>query len=92
MDTANVEPGMRNYGRFKSQLAPRLQAQSGPGSNPIAGLHPYRLHRAYLAASRMGSSRLEQLSWRVLQTELRLKGDSGAPNAALAELVVELAR
>ena len=92
MEAQDVEPGIRNYSRFKSRLAPRLQAPSATGTNPIAGLHPYRLHRAYLAASRIGRERVDRLSWKVLRTEQRLKGESGSPRAALSELVVDLAR
>ncbi len=82
----------RNYNRFKSQVAPRLQAPLPEGhDNPIGGLHPYRLHRVYLAASRLDRARAARLPWRVLETEARLKGESGDPDVALAELVCEMA-
>jgi hypothetical protein len=58
---------------------------------PLADLHPYRLHRAYLAASRIGAPILQGLPARVLETELRLKGESGDPDAALTELIAFLA-
>jgi DNA polymerase III delta subunit len=92
----NLRPGVGNYGQFKSALAPRIQKGlqtdgGGEEKNPLSGLHPYRLHRAYMAASRMNPKYLGKLPWRVLETEIRLKGDSGDPDAALSELVAELA-
>lgn len=83
--------GVRHYGRFKDTVAAQLQ-QPLPGDepNPLAGLHPYRLHRVYLAASRLGGTSLAELPWRVLETETRLKGESGDPDVALAELVSAL--
>ena len=59
--------------------------------SPLAGLHPFRLHRAYLAASGMDEAYLARLPWRVLETELALKGESGDPAAALGELLAEVA-
>ena len=91
MQVAGVQPGERNYGRFKSSLAPRLQAEVEDGENPLAGIHPFRLHRAYLAASRMPPELLRGLTWKVLETELRMKGDSRDAETALAVLVSELA-
>lgn len=87
-----VRPGERSYPRFKSTVAPKLQGElAGGGKNPLAGLHPFRLHRAYLAASRMDAQALGILPARVLEVEMRLKGESGAPRVALAEFVGELA-
>ena len=87
-----ARPGERSYPRFKSTVAPRLQGElSGGGRNPLAGLHPFRLHRAYLAASRMPPEALRGLPARVLEVEMRLKGESAAPRVALAEFVGELA-
>ena len=87
-----VKMGQQHYGRFKSQVAPRLQVESAGGvSNPIAKLHPFRLHKAYLAASRVPEDRLLRLPARVLEVELRLKGDSRAAETALADFVAELA-
>ena len=91
MSVFGVAPGMRSYPRFKSTLAPRLQAEVADGENPLKGLHPFRLHRAYLAASRMPPELLGTLPWKVLQTELRMKGDSRDAATALALLVTELA-
>ncbi len=88
---AGVRPGERSYPRFKERLAPALQSDLDGRKNPLAGLHPFRLHRAYLAASGMPEPYLARLPWRVLQTELALKGESGDPEAALAELVAEVA-
>lgn len=87
-----ARPGERSYPRFKSTVAPSLQGDlSGGGKNPLAGLHPFRLHRAYLAASRMPPEALQGLPSRILEVEMRLKGESGAPRVALAEFVAELA-
>ncbi len=84
--------GVGHYGRFKSQVAPALQAElEGGAGNPLAGVHPFRLHRAYLAACRWPPAKLAGLPGRVLETELRLKGESGRPMAALATLVADLA-
>jgi hypothetical protein len=92
MRLARVVPGERNYNRFKSAIAPRLQGELPDGSkNPLAGLHPYRLHRAYLAASRIPEPMVTRLPWRLLQTEMMLKGESDDPDAALADLVAHLA-
>ena len=85
-----VPPGEANYQRFKTQLAPRLQGEIAGGKNPLAGLHPFRLHRAYLAASRMPERLLAELPGEVLTTELQLKGMSGEPDAALARFVAQL--
>ena len=90
VEVAGVEPGERNYNRFKDRQAPKLQAGVGE-FKPLADLHPYRLHRAYLAAGRIGAPILHGLPARVLETELRLKGESGDPDAALTELIAFLA-
>ncbi len=88
IDLYGVPAGVRHYGRFKDSLAAQLQ-QPLPGDEPnlLAGLHPYRLHRVYLAASRLGKVALDDLPWRVLETELRLKGESSDPDVALTELI-----
>lgn len=86
-----VPPADRDYNRFKTRWAPLLQAPDPelPG-NPLAGLHPFRLHRAYLLAARLPEPLLARLPWHVLETERRLKGDSAEPASALAELVLRL--
>jgi len=92
MTLAGVRPGMGHYPRFKDQVAPRLQAElPGGRKNPLAGLHPYRLHRAYLAAGRLPADLVDSLPARVLATELELKGESGDPDTALSHLVARLA-
>lgn len=87
-----VAPNERNYRKFKDVVAPRLQAAlpSGSGS-PLASLHPYRLHRAYLVAGRLSGSRLAALPARVAETEELLKGGSSCPDTALIAFVAELA-
>lgn len=94
IDVAGVPRGETSYPRFKSKLAPKLQGElpdSGSEYRPLGQLHPFRLHRAYLAASRMAPSELALLPARVLETELRLKGESSDPDAALAAFVSWLA-
>ncbi len=92
LEAASLPRGESRYGSFKARIAPALQEKRpGGGENPLAGLHPYRLHRAYLAASRLPEESLKGLVSRVLETELRLKGESGSPDAALALLISELA-
>ncbi len=87
-----VRPGEANYGRFKGGLETRLKAAvPGGGKNPVASLHPYRLHRAYLAASRLPAAVLASLPAWVLDTEMQLKGESGDPDTALSHLVARLA-
>lgn len=92
MDLHGVRPGVGNYGRFKSSLAPRLKADlPGGHENPVASLHPYPLHRAYLAASRLPREVLDALPAWVLETELELKGESNQPDVALAHLLTRVA-
>ncbi len=92
LEAGRVRRGERSYPRFKSEIAGTLQEPLGDERpNPLTGLHPYRLHRAYLAASRMPAGRLAALPARALDTELRLKGESAAPEVALAALLAELA-
>ena len=77
---------------FKKQIAPRLQAELANGSpSPVAGLHPYRLYRAFTVASRVSPDVVRDLPAKVLETELRLKGESGQPDVALSSFVCDLA-
>ncbi|HTQ80299.1 MAG TPA: hypothetical protein VMM92_09900, partial [Thermoanaerobaculia bacterium] len=92
MRLSRVPGGEESYPRFKDRHAPSLQAALPTGGkNPLAGLHPYRLHRAYLAASRMPEPLLAQLPALVLDTELLLKGESTEADAALAQLLTRVA-
>ena len=92
MRAQRIPGGERNYGRFKSSHAPALQgALKTGGKNPLAGIHPFRLHRAYVAASRLPERELNQLPWRVLETELLLKGEGTDADAAIQQLIVRLA-
>lgn len=92
MRAARVPAGESNFGRFRDRLAPSLQGElPGGGKNPLAGIHPFRLHRAYLAASRLPEPMLARLPADVLETELQLKGESGEADAALADLVARVA-
>lgn len=86
-----VPPGVASYNQFKSRWAPKLQAEPPQGGkNPLGGLHPFRLHRAYMAASRLRREELPRLPWRVLETELRMKGDTTDADAAVTALISHL--
>jgi hypothetical protein len=92
MRAARVPGGDANFARFRDRLAPALQGElPGGGKNPLAGLHPFRLHKAYLAASRLPEPMLARLPADVLDTELQLKGESAEPDSALADLVARVA-
>jgi DNA polymerase III delta subunit len=89
---SQVPRGEGNYSRFKSRIAPVLQDDlPAGGRNPLAGIHPYRLHRAYLAACRMPAGRSETLPRQILEAEMQMKGESSQPEAALTHLVSSLA-
>ena len=93
MKVAGVRPGDRNYNRFKSRGAPALQGDlPGGAKSPVAGIHPYRLHRAYLAASRLSDKTAAALPGWVLDTEVRVKGDSGDPDVAVGHLMARVAK
>jgi DNA polymerase III delta subunit len=93
MRVARVPAGEANYARFKSQHAPGLQSEIPTGGkNPLAGLHPFRLHRAYLAACRLPEPFLARLPADLLEAELQLKGESGEADVALARLVARLSQ
>ena len=93
MRVARVPAGEGNYARFKTQHAPGLQSEIPTGGkNPLAGLHPFRLHRAYLAACRLPEPFLSRLPADLLETELQIKGESGEADVALARLVARLSQ
>jgi hypothetical protein len=91
MRLARIPAGEANYSRFAARLAPALQAELPAGRNPLAGVHAWALHRAYLAAGRLPEAVAARLPWEVLETELQLKGESAEADSALARLVVHLA-
>jgi hypothetical protein len=93
MRVARVPGGESNYGRFKNTHAPALQGEIPTGGkNPLAGLHPFRLHRAYLAASRIPEPLLAKLPSDLLEAEFQLKGESGEADVVLARLVARLSQ
>lgn len=93
MRVARVPAAEASYARFKSQHAPALQGEIPlGGKNPLAGLHPYRLHRAYLAASRLPEPFLAKLPSDLLETEMQIKGESGEADVAIARLVGRLSQ
>ena len=83
----------RNYGNFDKRYFQKLVGPlPGIESNPLKGSRSaYPLFKAYQAAARLPLSAIERLPDLVLETERRLKGDSGEPDAALANLVLALA-
>jgi len=92
MRVHEVPASVRGYDTFKSQWAPRLQADlAGGEKSPLAGLNPFRLFKAYQTACKVPEADAATLPWLVLETELRLKGGSDDPDAALAHLVTHLA-
>lgn len=91
MRVARVSAGESNYYKFKNSHAPALQGEIPTGGkNPLAGLHPFRLHRAYLAASRLSDALVAKLPADVLETELQLKGETAEADVALARFVARL--
>ena len=93
MRVARVSANEANYGRFKNSHAPALQSEIPTGGkNPLAGIHPFRLHRAYLAACRLPEPFLARLPSDLLETELQIKGESGEADVALARLVTRLSQ
>ncbi len=92
IESGRVRAGESNFQRFKSAVAPKLQASLESGAaNPLASLHPYRLHKAYLASGRMAARAREALPARVLEVEEQLKGGSGSPDLVLTAFVTGLA-
>ncbi|MDX1630867.1 MAG: hypothetical protein R3234_03345 [Thermoanaerobaculia bacterium] len=91
LDRLEIPAGEGSYSRFKDRLAPALSRELPEGiPNPLGRLHPFRLHRAYLAAGRLSSETAASLPWKVLEAEQALKGESGDRKAALARLLAEL--
>jgi DNA polymerase III delta subunit len=83
-----------NYRRFESGLFPRFVGEDdGVAANPLKSTRSaYPVFKAYLAAARLPGAAIDRLPGLVLETERRLKGESGEPDAALAELVLAVAR
>ena len=88
-------PAERNFNRFKAQVLPKLSAElPGGKAHPLMRIHPYRLHRIFQAASARGPDagrKMAELPWKVLETEVRLKGGSADGDTALEALVVAVA-
>lgn len=91
MKVGRVPGGEANFARFKDRHAPTLQgALPTGGKNPLAGIHPFRLHKAYLAASRLSDEIAAKLPAELLDTEMQIKGESAEADVALARLVARL--
>ncbi len=86
----SIPSGVRNYNQFKKLWVSRLQAELDEGKNPLAGLHPFRLHRAYMAASRMDRGLLARLPALVFETETQIKGESSEPDVAVTQLMARM--
>lgn len=93
MRLAGIPAGERNFKRFEERYAPAFSKPLPDGSkNPLASLKsPYRLYKAYLAACRVPDRESAILPFRVLECELRLKGESHEPDVAMASLIALLA-
>ncbi len=93
MAERGVPVGEAQYKRFEARWAAVLGADLADGvKSPLAGLNPFRLFKAYLAACRIPPEDAAQLPWRALEAELGLKGGSDDPDAVLADLLVHLSR
>lgn len=91
MKVGRVPGGEGNFARFKDRHAPALQgALPTGGKNPLAGIHPFRLHKAYLAASRLSDEIAAKLPAELLDTEMQIKGESAEADVALARMVARL--
>lgn len=82
----------RNFNGFKARVLPKLMAE-WPGA--VKKPAPFGLFRVYEAVmARRGpeaSAELAQLPWKVLETEVRLKGGSADGDTALEALVMAMA-
>ncbi|HEX4952877.1 MAG TPA: hypothetical protein VF017_05715 [Thermoanaerobaculia bacterium] len=93
MAERGVPVGETQYKRFEMRWATVLAADLADGvKSPLAGLNPFRLFKAYLAACRIPPEEAALLPWRALEAEIGLKGGSDDPDAVLADLLVHLAR
>lgn len=91
MRIARIPAGEASYPRFRDRHALALQSEvPGGGKNPLSGLHPFRLHRAYLAAGRFPELYLAKLPADLLDAEMQLKGESADADTALSQLVARL--
>ena len=83
-----------NYKRFEANLYQRFTAPvPGITGNPLAAIrHPFPMFKLYQAAGRIPAAALERLPALALETERRLKGDSGEPDAALTAFVLAIAK
>lgn len=85
-------PEARNYNGFKARVLPKLMAE-WPGTTKKPG--PWPLFKIYEAAmARRGPeavAAMGELPWKVLETEIRLRGGSGEEDAALEALVLAVA-
>ncbi len=87
LQETGIERGVA-YPQFKQRLASKLAAKDGVGE--LAGIHAFRLHKAYLAAGRLRPGQAARLPAKVLLAEQRIKGESRSPDLALEVLVAEV--
>lgn len=88
LSETGLERGVSHYPQFKQRLASKLGAAGGVGE--LSGLHPFRLHKAYLAASRLRPGLAASLPASLLTAEQRVKGDSRSPDLAVEALLAEV--
>ena len=85
-------PETRSFNVFKAQALPKLMAE-WPGTTKKPG--PWPLFKIYEAAmvrrSPEAVAAMGELPWKVLETEIRLRGGSGEEDAALEALVLAVA-
>ncbi len=85
-------PEARNYNGFKARVLPKLMAD-WPGATKKPSPWPlFNLYRAAMARrSPEAVAAIGELPWKVLETEIRLRGGSGEEDAALEALVLAVA-
>ena len=82
----------RNFNGFKARVLPKLMAEWPGGLKKPAPFAVFRVYQAAMARrDPEASAEMARLPWRILETEMRLKGGSGDGDAALEALVLAVA-